>query len=125
MNQTTRLAVCLGMMAGSLAIATAAHADIPVTGGRATGDAAFFCPVLPHPPAPLFCLTPRSERSELLHQTGRPPILDSFPMPLVFPTPTATKFPISAMQEYCLERCQVLRSLPMVVLFFSGNTDNS
>ncbi|XHX78904.1 MAG: hypothetical protein RBJ76_02925 [Stenomitos frigidus ULC029] len=43
-DQSTRFAVCLGLLAGSLAIATAAHADIPITGGQATGDAAFFLP---------------------------------------------------------------------------------
>ncbi len=42
--QSTRFAVCLGLLAGSLAIATTARADIPITGGRATGDAAFFSP---------------------------------------------------------------------------------
>ena len=43
-DQSTRFAVCLGLLAGSLAIATAAHADIPITSGQATGDAAFFLP---------------------------------------------------------------------------------
>ncbi len=43
-NYTTRFTACLGMLAGSWAIATAAHAQIPVTGGQATGDAAFFVP---------------------------------------------------------------------------------
>lgn len=43
--QSTRYAVCLGLLAGSLAIANApAHAEVPVTDGRATGDAAFFVP---------------------------------------------------------------------------------
>jgi hypothetical protein len=44
MNQATRFAVCLGVLAGSLAIGATARADIPVTGGRATGNAAFFLP---------------------------------------------------------------------------------
>lgn len=44
MNLSTRFAVCLGVLAGSLAISTAVKADIAVTGGRATGQAAFFTP---------------------------------------------------------------------------------
>ncbi len=43
-NYTTRFVACLGMLAGSWAIATTADAQIPVTGGQATGDAAFFVP---------------------------------------------------------------------------------
>lgn len=44
MMQPTRFIVSLGVLAGSLTISTVAQADIPVTGGRATGDAAFFLP---------------------------------------------------------------------------------
>lgn len=42
MLQTTRFATCLSLLAGSLAIATAAQADIPITNGQVGGQAAFF-----------------------------------------------------------------------------------
>lgn len=48
-NCASRSVVCLGVLAGSLAIATAAQAQIPVTGGRVTGDAAFFVPGVTSP----------------------------------------------------------------------------
>lgn len=44
MNQSMHFTVCLGLLAGSLAIAPTVRADIPVTSGQATGDAAFFVP---------------------------------------------------------------------------------
>lgn len=44
MIKLNQFAICLGLLAGSLTIAAAARADIPVTGGTATGDAAFFAP---------------------------------------------------------------------------------
>jgi hypothetical protein len=44
MIKANQVAICLGLLAGSLTIAAVARADIPVTGGTATGDAAFFAP---------------------------------------------------------------------------------
>ncbi len=44
MNQSMRFTVCLGLLAGSVAIAPAVRADIPVTSGQASGQAAFFLP---------------------------------------------------------------------------------
>jgi len=44
MLQSVRLIIGLGLLAGSCAITSAAHADIPITGGDAKGNAAFFSP---------------------------------------------------------------------------------
>ncbi len=44
MNQSMRFTVCLGLLAGSVAIAPTVRADIPVTSGQASGQAAFFLP---------------------------------------------------------------------------------
>ncbi len=52
MIQPTRLVIGLGLLASSLTLTTAAHADIPITGGQVTGDAAFFTPTnVPTSPA--------------------------------------------------------------------------
>lgn len=42
MIQTVRFAAHLGLIASSVAIASIARADIPITGGQVTGAAAFF-----------------------------------------------------------------------------------
>ncbi|HEY9648111.1 MAG TPA: hypothetical protein V6C88_17175 [Chroococcidiopsis sp.] len=45
-NRTKTYVVALGLLAGTLAIAPAARAQISVTGGNTTGQAAFFVPTL-------------------------------------------------------------------------------
>lgn len=82
MTQTTRLVACLGMIAGSLAISTVARADIPITGGQATGDAAFFTGITA--PATTPGATPG------LTRTGAPVLFDTAIRSLRIVTPNGT-----------------------------------
>lgn len=76
MNQTTKFATCLGLLAGSLAIATAAQADIPITGGQATGDAAFFTGV--------------NATTTTINRSGAPVLFDTAIQTLRIVTPNGT-----------------------------------
>jgi hypothetical protein len=53
----TQIVVTIGLLASGVAISTAAQAQIPITGGRMTGDAAFFSP-LTSPTSPGTTSTP-------------------------------------------------------------------
>ncbi|MDX2231954.1 MAG: hypothetical protein NW220_20130 [Leptolyngbyaceae cyanobacterium bins.349] len=79
MIQPTRLITCLGLVAGSLAITHVAHADIPITGGQVTGEAAFFTQTnVPTTAAPT------------LTRTGQPVLFDTVIQTLRIVTPNGT-----------------------------------
>jgi len=83
MNQSIRLTVYLGLFAGSIAIAAPAQADIPVTSGQATGQAAFFLPGTTSTtnPATCGCTNPA---------TGGPVLFDAAVQTLRLVTPNGT-----------------------------------
>ncbi len=79
MTQPTRFAACLGLVVSNLAVATVAYADIPITGGQATGEAAFFTQTnVPTNTVPT------------LTRTGQPVLFDSVIQTLRIVTPNGT-----------------------------------
>ncbi len=77
MIQFTRFAIGASILAGSLAIATTAHADIPITGGQVSGDAAFITPLTPGSP-------------NTLNRIGSPVLFDTVIQTLQIVTPNGT-----------------------------------
>ena len=77
MIQFTRFAASVGIVAGSLAVATSALADIPITGGQVSGDAAFI--------TPLNLANPNT-----LNRTGSPVLFDTVIQTLRIVTPNGT-----------------------------------
>ena len=74
MIQFTRFAASVGIVAGSLAVATSALADIPITGGQVSGDAAFITPLTPN----------------TFNRTGSPVLFDTVIQTLRIVTPNGT-----------------------------------
>lgn len=79
MIQPTRLVTCLGLVAGSLAIASVARADIPITGGQVTGEAAFFTQT-----------NVPTTTGTTLTRTGQPVLFDTVVQTLRIVTPNGT-----------------------------------
>lgn len=77
MIQFTRFAISASILAGSLAMGTPAHADIPITGGQVSGDAAFITPLTPG-------------NSNTLNRTGSPVLFDTVIQTLQIVTPNGT-----------------------------------
>ena len=77
MIQFARFAASVGIVAGSLAVATSALADIPITGGQVSGDAAFI--------TPLNLANPNT-----LNRTGSPVLFDTVIQTLRIVTPNGT-----------------------------------
>ncbi len=74
MIQFTRFAASVGIVAGSLAVAAPALADIPITGGQVSGDAAFITPLTPN----------------TFNRTGSPVLFDTVIQTLRIVTPNGT-----------------------------------
>ena len=74
MIQFARFAASVGIVAGSLAVATSALADIPITGGQVSGDAAFITPLTPN----------------TFNRTGSPVLFDTVIQTLRIVTPNGT-----------------------------------
>lgn len=79
MIQPTRFVTCLGLVAGSLAVASVAHADIPITGGQMTGEAAFFTQT-----------NVPTTTGTTLTRTGQPVLFDTVVQTLRIVTPNGT-----------------------------------
>ncbi len=77
MIQFTRFAIGASILAGSLSVAASAHADIPITGGQVSGDAAFITPLTPG-------------NANTLNRTGSPVLFDTVIQTLRIVTPNGT-----------------------------------
>ncbi len=79
MIQPTQFVIGLGLIASSIAVATAAHADIPITGGQVTGEAAFFTQT-----------NVPTTTGTTLTRTGQPVLFDTAIQTLRIVTPNGT-----------------------------------
>ncbi|PZV18096.1 MAG: hypothetical protein DCF22_02295 [Leptolyngbya sp.] len=77
MIQFTRFAIGVSIVAGSFSVAAAAHADIPITGGQVSGDAAFFTQL-------------NAGNANTLNRTGSPVLFDTVIQTLRIVTPNGT-----------------------------------